>query len=66
MKKNHRKFSPEFKLEAIEQVISHHQHVVDIARTLELDPSQLRRWIRQYKAEMTGITLPGTVALTPE
>lgn len=66
IKKTNRKFSPEFKLEAIEQVIRHHQRVVDIARALELDPSQLRRWIRQYKAEMSGITLPGTVALTPE
>ncbi|WP_367300204.1 IS3 family transposase [Hafnia alvei] len=66
IKKTNRKFSPEFKLEAIEQVIRHHQRVVDIARALELDPSQLCRWIRQYKAEMSGITLPGTVALTPE
>lgn len=66
IKKTNRQFSPEFKLEAIEQVVRHHQRVVDIARALELDPSQLRRWIKQYNAESTGTPLPGTIALTPE
>lgn len=66
IKKTNRQFSSEFKLEAVEQVVKHHQRVVDIARALELDPSQLRRWIRQYKAEIAGVTLLGTVAMTPE
>ncbi len=61
--KQKRRFSPEFKLEAIEQVVKY-QHA-DVARSLELDPCQLRKWIRQYKAEISGVT-PANPALTPE
>jgi transposase len=64
-KQTKRHFSPEFKLEAIEQVLKYQQRAVDVARMLELDPSQLRKWIRQYKAEIHGIT-PTGLALTPD
>jgi hypothetical protein len=37
--------------------VKHHQLVVDIARSQNLAPCQFRRWIRQYKAEITGVTL---------
>ncbi|MBS9428891.1 hypothetical protein C6H64_20890 [Photorhabdus luminescens] len=38
----------------------------DVARALELDPSTLRKWIKQYQAdELNGIT-PSGIALTPE
>lgn len=47
-KQTKRRFSPEFKLEAIEQVVKHQQSAVEVAHTLEPDPSQLRKWIRQY------------------
>jgi len=62
-KQTKRRFSPEFKLEAIEQVIKYQQRTVDVAQSLDLDPSQLRKCIRQYEAEIQGITLAG-VALT--
>lgn len=64
-KQTKRRFSPEFKLEAIEQVTKYQQRAVDVAQSLDLDPCQLRKWIRQYKAENQGITPAGT-ALTPE
>ncbi|MFP1909125.1 IS3 family transposase [Lonsdalea quercina] len=64
-KQTKRRFSPEFKLEAIEQVVKYQQSAAGVARALELDPSQLRKWIRQYKAEMSGVT-PDNPALTPE
>ncbi|KAA1195422.1 transposase [Photorhabdus heterorhabditis] len=38
-----RRFSTEFKLEAITQVITHRQRMPDVARVLELDPSTLRK-----------------------
>ncbi|ASE83217.1 TPA: transposase [Citrobacter koseri] len=47
-KQTKRRFSPEFKLEAIEQVVKYQQSAVEVAHTLEPDPSQLRKWIRQY------------------
>lgn len=64
-KQTKRRFSPEFKLEAIEQVVKYQQVATEVARALELDPSQLRKWIRQYKAEISGVT-PDNPALTPE
>lgn len=60
-----RRFSPEFKLEAIEQVVKYQLSVAEVARALELDTSQLRKWIRQYKSEVNGVT-PDNPALTPE
>ena len=63
-KQTKRRFSPEFKLEAIEQVAKHQQHAIDIAKALELALSQLRKWIRQYEAEIRG-TPPAGIALTP-
>ena len=64
-KRSKRRFSPEFKLEAIEQVIKYQQRAAEVAGALELDPCQLHKWIRQYKAEMSGVT-PNNPALTPE
>ncbi len=64
-KQTKRRFSPEFKLEAIEQVVKYQQRAVEVARALELDPNMLRKWVRQYAAETRGIT-PTGVALTPE
>ncbi len=64
-KQTKRRFSPEFKLEAIEQVIKYQQRAVDVAQSLDLDPNQLRKWIRQYEAEIQGIT-PAGVALIPD
>jgi len=45
-KQTERRFSPEFKLEAIEQVIKYQQRSVDVAQSLDSAPSQLRKWIR--------------------
>ena len=59
------RFSPEFKLEAVEQVVKHQQRAVDVARALDVDATLLRKWIRQYKSELQGET-PTGAALTPE
>ncbi|ENB7488944.1 TPA: transposase [Citrobacter koseri] len=64
-KQTKRRFSPEFKLEAIEQVVKYQQPAVEVAHTLEPDPSQLRKWIRQYKAEVSDMT-PDNPVLTSE
>jgi transposase len=44
-----RTFSPEFKLEAIGQVIKYQRDVREVAQALELNPDHLRKWIRLYK-----------------
>ncbi|HBR2129135.1 TPA: transposase [Klebsiella variicola] len=60
-KQTKHRYSPEFKLEAIWQVIKYQQRIL----TLDLAPIQLRKWIRQYEAEPQGVT-PAGVALTPD
>ncbi|WP_323873096.1 transposase, partial [Xenorhabdus doucetiae] len=62
---HNRHYSAEFKLEAVQQVTLHQQRVVDVARSLGVDTSTLGKWIRQYNAEMQGVT-PAGRALTPE
>ncbi|EPX9374588.1 transposase, partial [Yersinia ruckeri] len=60
-----RTFSPEFKLEAIEQVVEYQRDVREVAQALELNPDHLRKWIRLYKQEIQGIEPVGN-AITPE
>lgn len=57
-----RTFSPEFKLEAIEQMVKYQRDVREVALALELNPDHLRKWIRLYKQELQGIEN----AITPE
>ncbi len=47
------------------RVVKYQRSTIEVARALELDPSQLRKWIRQYKEEVSGVT-PDNPALTPE
>lgn len=60
-----RTFSPEFKLEAIEQVVKYLRDVREVALALELNPDHLRKWIQLYKQELQGIEPAGN-AITPE
>lgn len=62
-----RTFSPEFKLEAVEQVVKYLRDAREVAQALELelDPDHLRKWIRLYKQELQGIAPAGN-AITPE
>lgn len=58
-------FSPEFRLEAIEQVVKYQRDVREVALALELNLGHLRKWIRLYKQELQSIEPPGN-AITPE
>ena len=58
-------FSPEFRLEAIEQVVKYQRDVREVALARELNPGHLRKWIRLYKQELQSIEPPGN-AITPE
>jgi len=49
-------FSPEFTLEAIEPVVKYQKSAAEVARALELDPRPLRKWIHQYRAEVSAVT----------
>ena len=58
-------FSPEFRLEAIEQVVKYQRDVREVALALELNPGHLRKWIRLYKQELQSSDPPGN-AINPE
>jgi len=60
-----RTFSPEFKLEAIEQVVKYQRDAREVALALELNPDHLRKWIQLYKQELLGIEPVGN-AITSE
>ncbi|REF27959.1 transposase [Xenorhabdus cabanillasii] len=61
LKPTKRQYSAEFKLEAVQQVVLHQQRVVDVACLLGIDNSIPGKWVRQYKAEMQGITPAGKI-----
>ncbi len=65
MTKKRRTFTPEFKREAASLVLDQGYSHVDAARSLGLEESALRRWIKQLQQERNGVT-PTSKALTPE
>lgn len=46
-----RRFSREFKLEAVRMVVSGGHSQAQVARELDLRPDMLRRWKRQYEQD---------------
>ena len=53
-----RRFTKEFKLEAIQLVLSQGNTASSVARNLGIKPDLLNRWIREYKAD-NKYTFPG-------
>lgn len=53
-----RKFSPEFKHEAVEMARSSEQPMSQVARNLGIGPNLLTRWCRETKAD-GGQAFPG-------
>ena len=63
MAKQRRRFSPEFKLEAVKLVKQGGVKIIEAARDLGIHDTSLRRWIKQYETDH-GKGPPG--ALTTE
>ncbi|GAB0655027.1 hypothetical protein ECZC05_50110 [Escherichia coli] len=47
-----RTFSPEFRFEAIGQLVKYQRDVREVALALELNSDHLCKWIRMYKQEL--------------
>ena len=62
MPEKRRKFSPEFKLEAVRLVIDTSRPVADIAREIGVNEGTLGNWVNTYRREHAGdeppLTLP--------
>jgi len=51
--RNRRKFSPEFKDEAVKAVILNSRPIAQVARDLGIHREALRQWVRQAEADQT-------------
>ena len=65
MTKQRRSFSQEFKLDSAKLVLDEGYSFPEAARSLEVDETALRRWVKQLQDERGGTT-PNSKALTPE
>ncbi len=66
MSNKRRRFTTEFKLEAINLVLEHSRKVTEVSATLGIGKSTLQTWLRQYRLEQQGITPEKGKALTEE
>jgi len=61
-----KQYSKAFKLDAISLVLDQGYSRAEAARSLEINLSQLGRWIREYRSDDTGQAFRGNGNLTPE
>mgnify|MGYP003125552868 CR=1 FL=1 len=59
---SNRKYTKQFKLDAVQLAISSEQSTATIARDLGINPNSLYAWINQYRSELLGSGLE----LSPE
>jgi len=60
-----RKFSKEFKLEAVRLVRAQGNSVAQAARDLDLHENVLRKWVRQFESDLAE-AFPGQGRMKPE
>ena len=51
MSERRRKYSPEFKDEAVKMVIESSRPIADVAREIHLNETTLGNWVAKYRAE---------------
>ncbi len=62
MKKKRRKFTQEFKDEAVKLVLEQGYRISEAARNLGIDANMLGRWKREYESGSEGDLHPGSSA----
>lgn len=63
--KTRKKYSKEFKLDAVNLVLEHGYSRAEAARSLELDPQLIGRWVKESQRD-DGQAFRGNGKLTPE
>ena len=61
MSRNRRKFSPEYKDEAVRMVIETSRPIAEIARELGINEGTLGNWVAQYRSSHVGDDPPLTM-----
>lgn len=59
-------YTPEFKQEAAGLVLDQAYSIQEACDSMGVGLSAMRRWVKQLKAERTGITPEGSKAITPD
>ena len=59
-----RRFSQEFKLDAVSMVVDHGRDLYEVSRELDIRPDMLRKWKRKFKADGQQ-ACPGSGKLKP-
>jgi transposase len=62
MREKRRKFSPEFKLEAVRLVIDASRPVAEVAREIGVHEGTLGNWVNKYRMEHAGDEPPLTIS----
>lgn len=61
-----KKYSKEFKLDAISLVLDQGYTRIEAARSLEINANMLGRWIKEHQADNDGQAFRGNGKLSPE
>ena len=61
-----KKYSKEFKLDAVSLVLDQGYSHKEAARSLDIRAAMLGRWVREYQADSDGQAFRGNGKLTPE
>ena len=61
-----KRYSKEFKLDAISLVVDQGYTQVQAANSLEINPNMLGRWIKEHQADDDGQAFRGNGTLSPE
>lgn len=60
-----RRFSQEFKIEAVRMVVEQGRDLYDVCKDLEIRPDMLRKWIKKFENDGMD-AFPGSGRLKPE
>ena len=61
-----KKYSKEFKLDAISLVVDQKFSRAEAARSLEINPNLITRWMKEHEQDNDGQAFRGNGKLTPE
>ena len=62
MRERRRKFSPEFKDEAVKMVIESSRAIAEVAREIQVNEGTLGNWVNKYRVEHTDEEPPLSVS----
>jgi transposase-like protein len=62
LRERRRKFSPEFKDEAVKMVIESSRAIAEVAREIQVNEGTLGNWVNKYRVEHAGEEPPLSVS----